>query len=311
MLNFIARKDIGVYKTIYEEDVSNFIQVCSSDIFKTENKFELITDKNEIRKILDEKYSSKSRTEEYTSGLPSATVISSGLYPLNLNQYDRNNSVNLLKWFNDKSKEEYDVQQEENKKSLENGTFIHKVLELAVTDKTRIFTRKNKLKDYVHEALESSDIKREIKDIESKREYLSVMSSEVLKQFFEFELQRIDCIFSEIFIKLPKIQGAIDLVFIRDGILHIGDYKSSKKSKSRNQLIDAGYLRQLWVYSEMLLEAGIISKKMYNELEFSLFFFNWNSYKSKVENFTKDEVGDSKLVCEYLLSWYWDMKNGI
>ncbi len=304
----IHRPDIDLYKTIYEEDEMNFIQVINSGVFQTENKFELITDKENIRKILNDKFSSKNRTEEYTQGLPSATIISSALFPMNLNQYAEKNDVALLRWFNDKDKEEYDLQQVENKKSTENGTFIHKVLELAILDDVRIFKKLNKLDDYINEALISQDVKREVLEIGDKKDYLNEMAKNVLGPFFESEFRNIDPIFSEIFLKVSKIQGSIDLVFMKDKQLYIGDFKSSKKPKSRKQLIDNGYLRQLYIYSVMMLEAGLITKKEYDNLNFCIYFFNWNSGRYSVQEFSKYEVDKSRLYVDYILDWYYKMK---
>ena len=77
---FLNRPDTDTYITIHREDENNFYEIVNSNIFNRENKFRLIKDKNEIKKILDSRYSSKNRGEEYTEGVPSATLISSALF---------------------------------------------------------------------------------------------------------------------------------------------------------------------------------------------------------------------------------------
>jgi len=304
----LYREDIGVYKTIHKEDKDNFYKIANSSIFQTENKFKLITQKENIKKVLEDNFSSKSRTEEYQSGLPSATVISSALFPYNLDIDSRSNQVSLLKWFNDKSKEEYEAQQLENKLSTDSGTFLHKILELAFTDNVRIFKRVNKLNDYIEEAIECKDIIKMINDFDNRKDYFRDMAKSSLDRYFKEEVKYIDPIFNEIFLNVGYIQGAIDLVYYKNGSMHIGDFKSSKKSKSRDQLISNGYLRQLYIYSVMLLDAGIITKKEYDSLNFEIFFYQWNSGRSKTEYFTKQEVDDNKLYVEYILKWYQEMK---
>jgi hypothetical protein len=94
----LYRPDIDEYKTIHHEDADLFYEIVQDNLFDKEdengvitkypNKIELITDKSKIKKVLEDKYSSKSRGEEYTPGLPSASVINS-LFPLNIDYKDR------------------------------------------------------------------------------------------------------------------------------------------------------------------------------------------------------------------------------
>ena len=74
---FLNRGDTDTYITIHKEDEQNFYDIINSGIFTKENKFRLIKDKAEIKKILEERYASRNRGEDYTAGLPSATLISS------------------------------------------------------------------------------------------------------------------------------------------------------------------------------------------------------------------------------------------
>lgn len=304
----LYRPDIEKYLTIHEDDKSNFFKIVEGNVFETENKFQLITKPEDMKEVLDTHFSSKNRTEEYESGLPSATVINS-LFPQCLDMNKKSNQVSLLRWFNDKTKEEYFAQQRENKVSTDSGTVLHKVLELALTDNVRMFKRTRKLNDYIEQALEDQEIIDMIKNFEERKDDFRNMSKNALSKFFENEIRYIDPVFNELFVNIGCIQGAIDLVFYKDKQLYIGDFKSSKKSASREQLISKGYLRQLYVYSIMLKEAGIITKKEFDKLQFEIFFFQWNSGRSRTEYFSKQEVDDeSELYVKYILKWYWQIK---
>ena len=97
---------------------------------------------------------------------------------------------------------------------------------------------------------------------------------------------------------------------IENGKLYISDFKTSKKSLSRNQVPDKGYLRQLYIYSRMLLANNIITKKEYDNLGFKIYFFNWNSGNSAIYEFDKKEVDKCSAYVNFILSWYWNIKNG-
>lgn len=306
---FLNRQDTDTYVTIHQEDEQNFYDIINSNIFQKENKFRIIKDKNEIKSILDNKYSSKNRGEEYTEGLPSATLISSALFPYNLDMHSSNNQVGLLRWNNDIDVSDMQAQKVTNKLSTDSGTFIHEVLELALGDKkARIFEKSRNLQKYIELVCNDKNIINMINNFDERKQYFVDMSTKVLSKFFQEELPRIDSIFNEIFIKNNYLQGCIDMVNYQDGKLYISDFKTSKKSMSYNQVASKGYLRQLYIYSRMLLDNNIITKKEYDNLGFKIYFFNWNSCKSAVYEFPKSEVDKSKGYVDFILSWYWSIK---
>lgn len=307
---FLNRGDTDTYITIHKEDEQNFYDIVNSGIFTKENKFRLIKDKNEIKKILEERYASRNRGEDYTAGLPSATLISSALFPYNLDTHASHNHVALLKWNNDIEVAEMQGQKISNKLSTDSGTFIHEVLELALKDReTRIFEKSKGLQKYINMVCEDKNIINLIENFEERKPYFVEVATNVLTKFFKEEIPIIDPIFDELFLVNKGLQGAIDLVNYKNGHLYISDFKTSKKSMSYNQVAGKGYLRQLYIYSKMLLHANIISKKEYENLHFQIYFFNWNSGNSAIYEFPKTEVDKSKGYCEFILNWYYKMRD--
>lgn len=314
----LHRKDIDEYKLVHLEDIEIFHDIINRNLFdkedsngnitRYENKLELITDKNKIKKVLSDKFSSRNRTEEYTAGLPSATVISSALFPLDIDYKKNGSKFPLLKWWNNTSLEDMNAQKVKNKLSTDSGTLIHAVLENAMNDvDTRIYTKKRSLDKYISMACESPDIIKMIDNFEERKFYFVEMAQKTLKKFFENDIEYITPVASELFINLPgKIQGAVDLLCYYKKRLTLLDYKTSKGSKSRNQLIDSGYVRQLYIYSRMLYLGGYISKKeLEQDFQGIIAFFNWNSYNSFIHEFTKEEIDKSKAYVNFVYSFYW------
>ena len=319
----LRRPDIDEYKFAHIEDIEIFHDIINNNLFDKEdangniirypNKLELITDKNKIRNVLSDKFSSRNRTEEYTAGLPSATVISSGLFPLNIDPKDRSSKFNILRWWNNTSLEDMNAQKIKNKLSTDSGTFIHAILENAMNDvDTRIYTKKRSLDKYIIMACESPEIIKMIDNFEDRKIYFIEMAQKTLKKFFENDIEHITPVASELFINLPgKIQGAVDLLCYYKKRLTLLDYKTSKGSKSRNQLIDSGYVRQLYIYSRMLYLGGYISKKeLEQEFNGVIAFFNWNSYNSFIHEFTKEEIDKCKAYVNFVYSFYWKTMTG-
>lgn len=307
---FLCRDDSQTYITIHKEDIHHYQDIILGDRFKTENKFRLIKDRAEIKKILEDRYSSKNRSSEYTSGLPSATLISSALFPYNLDPLSDKNKINLLAWNNDTPLEDLKAQKLKTKLSTDMGTTLHRVLELALTDKkTRIFDKSRSLDTYIEQALIDEEIVKMIDNLDNRKEYFREILQKTLKKFFAQELPNIDPVFNELFVVNKGIQGAVDLIDYKNGHLYISDFKTSKKSMSQNQVEGKGYLRQLYIYSRVLLNLGIISKKEYDNLKFKIHFFNWNSGNSATYEFDKKEVDKSEGYCRFILDWYYDMKD--
>lgn len=308
---FLNRPDTNTYITIHKEDEQNFLDIITDgQTFKKENKFRLIKDKDEIKHILETRYASNNRGEEYTAGLPSATLISSALFPYDLNPRSSHNQIMLLRWNNDIEVSDMSNQLITNKLSTDSGTFIHEILELALRDRnTRIFDKSRNLKKYIEEVCNDPNIINMIDNFADRKQYFVDMATATLSKFFQEEIPLIDPVFDEIFIKNKGIQGAIDLVNYKNKDLYISDFKTSKKSMSYNQVAPKGYLRQLYIYSRMLLHAKMISPLEYKNLKFQIYFFNWNSHKSACYEYTKSEIDKSKGYCEFILNWYFKMRD--
>ena len=307
---FLNRPDTETYITIHREDEQNFYDIVNSNVFQRENKFRLIKDKKEIKQILDSRYSSKDRGEEYTTGLPSATLISSALFPYNLDSHSQHNKIALLRWNNDIDVADLQSQKIKNKLSTDSGTFIHEILELALRDReTRLFEKARSIDKYIDMVCQDKNIIKMIENFDDRKEYFVDMSKRTLNNFFKNEISKIDAVYNELFVKNQYLQGSIDMVNYENGRLYISDFKTSKKSMSRNKVPEKGYLRQLYIYSRMLLANNIISKKEYDNLGFKIYFFNWNSNNSAVYEFDKKEVDKCSAYVNFILSWYWNMKN--
>lgn len=308
---FLVRDDTKTYLTIHKEDEQNFKDLVNSNYFHKENKFRLVKDRDEIRQILEDNFSSKNRGEEYTTGLPSATLISSALFPYNLDSHVYGNKIALLRWHNDTDFEDLQNQKVKNKLSTDSGTLCHKVLELSLQDKkTRTFDKQKNIKKYIEKACEDKEIVKTIENFDTRKDYFESMSMNTLNKFFKNEIKKLDPIFDELFLKNEYIQGSIDLVAYRNGELSCIDFKTSKHSMSQKQAAEKGYLRQLYIYSRMLLRAKVISPKEYENLKFVIYFWNWNSGNSAVYEYDKKEIDRNKGYVDFILSWYWSIKNG-
>ena len=309
---FLYRTGTNKYLTIHREDLNKFKEISKNFTRKLsngervpcENNFRVITDKKEIKQILEDNFSSKNRGSENTTGLPSATLISSALFPIDVEK-----EFNLLNWHNSIPADEYNMQQITNKLSTDSGEFCHEVLELAFGDKkTRLFDKKNRLEIYIDEICKNGKVNRIIDNFSDRKDYFKNMAMQTLGKFFQTEFCNIDPIFNELFLKTKYIQGCIDMINYKNGHLYISDFKTSKKSCSRAQIPHKGYLRQLYIYSRMLLDNNIISKKEYDNLHFQILFFNWNSHNSAVYEYTKEEIDKCRAYVRFILQWYHKIK---
>lgn len=314
----LCRGDIQEWKTIHAEDVEIFHDIVKNDLFdkedkngvitKYENRLELITDKAQIKKVLDEKFSSIGRGEPYQDGLPSASVINA-LFPMSIDYKDRGSKFNILRWWNNTSLEDMNAQKIKNKLSTDSGTFIHLVLQLACEDDTRLYTKKRSLDKYIELACQSQEIIDMINNFEDRKQYFVDMASNTLKRFFETELEKIDPIANELFFNTGKIQGTIDMVNYYNGRLCVSDFKTSKGSVSRNQIIDKHYLNQLLIYADALYDIGFINKKEREELDYFIYFWNWASYNSATYQYSKEEIEKWRAYNSFIMNWYTEIKN--
>jgi hypothetical protein len=316
----LHRPDIDEYKTIHAQDAEIFHDIVKNNMFDKEdeygnvirrqNNLELITDREQIRDVLDRKFSSRSRTSEYTHGLPSATVISSALFPMNIDYKQPQSKFNILRWWNNTSLEDMNAQKLKNKLSTDSGNFIHKIIEITFLSEDRNYVKKRSLDKYIQMACESPEIIQEINNFEDRKFYFVEMAQKTLAKFFNNEIEKIYPIFSEIFLRCKNIQGAIDGLLYKGGQLILGDIKTSKKSMSKNQVADKGYLRQLFLYREMLLEQKIITLSEYSSMAYEIFFFNWTSYNSTTYRFEKEDIDKCEAYCRFVLNWYWSIMSG-
>ena len=135
MFVLIKNKITGEYNTIYKRDVQEFKNLYN--FFKSDPKlpenstpdfnFEIIEDLGEIKKILEDKFTSKGRGGEYNENAPSCTNIAYNLFPMFINS-----DKFLLRWKNNTPLKE---QEGDKEHILQKGTWCHKILELWVTDK--------------------------------------------------------------------------------------------------------------------------------------------------------------------------------
>lgn len=314
----LYRKDIGETKTIHKEDAELFHEIVNNNLFdkedketgvitRYENKLELITDKAQIKKVLDEKYSSKHRGGPYQDGLPSASVISS-LFPMDIDYRSRTSQYNLLRWWNNTPIEDINAQKVKTKLSTDTGTFIHLILQYACEDQTRIYIKKRSLSKYIQMACEDKEIIDMINNFEERKQYFIDIANKTLQKFFDNEIEKIYPIANELYFNTGKIQGTIDLINIRFGNLCVSDFKTSKSSVSRNQVVDKHYLNQILIYADSLYDIGYITKKERENICYFIYFWCWSSFNSAIYEYTKDEVEKCRAYNKFIIEWYFNAK---
>ena len=118
MIRLLKHKHLKKYKTIWTKDTLKLCELLLNEkMFNhydfLETNWEFVNDKEEVKLILDENFSSRNRTEEYEIGLPSATVIGDSLFPVNLV-----GEIYKLSWLNNTSPDDIKSQEENNLISL-------------------------------------------------------------------------------------------------------------------------------------------------------------------------------------------------
>lgn len=251
------------YITINKSDANRFIGLVNFFECGIENfNFKIIKDEKKTKEILDTLFSSKNRGGKYDTSMLSVTNVVSNLFPSNLfkEQY-------LLRWQNNVHEGELALTNAQSKISLKNGTYIHKILELWVTDTEsranehrhreyakrlqKFYARQNDkgrkinkgkphyLNDFLNKYV-STEIEKYIYQAKTDEEIIKLGCDEktlancehlartCLIEFIKNELLAVDCIFSEIFLKTKGyIQGSIDLVGMQDNKLIIIDFKTT------------------------------------------------------------------------------------
>ena len=317
MITLLRHRDLNKYKTVWTKDVPRLTemffngQMFRRDGFKT--RWEIVQDKQEVKKILEDNFSSKGRGVEYTEGLPSGTVITSSLFPVDLTT-----ELFKLTWLANEDLDKIKEQEKTNLISLEMGTYIHKCLELwAVSD---IPMAKRNFEEILEQVREDKEILCKVKnfstDIEKRMRY-EQCARNIIPKFIQEHLCKFDIIGSEIFMNTGKIQGSVDLLATKRGEYYLIDHKTTRrvykmtggrKFSSPKDMID--YERQICLYSDMLIELGIIPKSERDKINYRIYQFHLISDEYKEFRFENSEIqkhiNDIRLVEE----WYWGIKNG-
>lgn len=347
MFVLIKNKITGEYNTIYKKDVQEFKNLYN--FFKTDSKlkenqsidfnFEIIEDLNDIKKILEDKFTSKNRGIEYNEDLPSVTKI------ISLCPFDINSDKFLLMWKNNTPL----LEQEGDKEHiLKKGTWSHKILELWVTDREArkkdipIITQLKMLKNtkrkskkilkqidnkiisdirrYIQIAYKDDEILRKIPNIDELKEELEFLAIKCLPDFIKEELIFTDLVYSEIFLCENNIQGSVDLCCYRDNKFTIFDFKTTnsldkntgkpKFKKNSPQYLKA-YAQQLYVYNKLLKETKMINLLPNEYPEFKIVQIHLLNGQYKIFEISKGLVESQGKVVEKVLKWYWNTRNGI
>jgi len=268
----IHNSNINSYFTINKKDKMAFLSLIDNFFEDDDNVFRIIYDKDELNKILNDRFLSKNRGEKYNEEYTSVTKIVGDLFPMDLDK-----SRGLIYWAKNISKEDYALQQEINEECQNKGTYLHAVIE-------------HILKDKKHYSL---------RDIQSHINNQAVEQNQLCsKALFEYpkykdkgknnwlnnELPYIDTIYSELFIKDDELglQGTLDGLLIYNKILTLWDLKSTSKIDKKTQKgvhktpsTMNNYHRQLAMYSYLLEKHGYITKKEFQDLAFKIDCFHW------------------------------------
>lgn len=271
----MRHKTYGEIKSIGKEDEYHLSQYWL---------FEVIKDPYEIRDILDEKYSSKNREEPYDKNTPSVTNITDSLYPINWEDSER-----LIYWLNYKTKEQHLATASKSEKSLARGTSLHKMLELYLKDNHGIGDKS--FAEYIYDPVITDE------DLMIK----------TLERFRDAQKGKFKPIAIEKFIKLPYIQGTVDLLCEYDGRLTLCDWKTAA-DKYSDKIKIKKYYRQLYQYGEMMCEDGVLTKKELENLDYKIFQFNFSTARYKMFVPTKEEIYSEAAGVQEVISWYHNMK---
>ena len=347
MFVLIKNKITGDYKTIKRKDIEDFKNLY--DFFKKDPKlpegvtpsfnFDIIEDRNEIKKILDDKFTSKNRGEEYDENLPSVTKIIS-LVPMSINT-----DKFLLRWQNNT-----DISEQDKDKSiiLSRGTWCHKILELFVLNKDDrnkekpLITHLLKVKDnkkaskkilkqidskilsdirkYINIAYKDEEIIAKIPNINEIKEELEFLATKCLPEFIKNELIFSDTVYSEIFLSIENtIQGSVDSVVYKGGVFSIVDYKTTSsvvkktgkpKFKQNSSECLAIYARQLYLYNKLLKHNKMTHLFNDENPKYEIIQIHLISNKYKKFDISEGLVASQGKIVEKVLNWYWDIRKG-
>lgn len=334
MFALIHNKLTDEYNTIYEKDVNDFLEL--RNFCQTDFKYEVIKNRKKIKEILEDKFTSKGRGEEYNEDLPSSTKIAYSLFPVDLYK-----DKFLIRWKNDTPLLEQDNNKEE---TLNKGTIVHSILEHYICDKEgrkkdkpiieqlKILQKSKKpslkiqqqienkiindIKKYAEESFNDSEILRKIPDIQETKDFYLDFALKCLPDFIKRELIFIDLVYSEIFISMDNfIQGSIDLVCYYNNKFSIWDYKTTSsvdkntgkpKFKTKSQL--APYARQLYIYYKLLQNSGMTHLYGDGLPSFNIIQLHLISGEYKKFDIPQELVKKEGKTVDKVLQWYWAIR---
>lgn len=339
MFVLIHNKMTNEYGTLYQNDIEDFYSI--KKICETDFKYEVISDRDKIKAILEDKFSSKGRGEEYNEDLPSSTKIAYSLFPVNICK-----DKFLIKWKNDTPV----IEQNSNKEdTLNKGTIIHSVLEQYICDKearkkdkpiieklkilkntkkpSKIIQEEidNKIKEdikkYLDKTFTDAEIKRKIPNIDDYRESFTDVAVKCLLSFIKEELIFTDLVYSEIFVSIEDfIQGSIDLTCYYNNEFSIWDYKTTSsldkktgKPKFKNKSQLAPYARQLYIYYKLLKNSKMAHLQLEEPFhpQFNIIQLHLISGEYKKFDIPFDLIKKEGKIVDEVLEWYWAIRKDL
>lgn len=346
MLILVRNKNTDEIFSIYRKHKYAFLHLekfFNSDLKEGEPpvpfNFELIEDPKEIRQILEDKFSSKGRGEEYDEDLPSVTRIAYQLQPV-----DPYAEKFLIRYWNNTPATEEGA--ELSYETLTLGSLTHKIFELFILDKTerqrdKILLDKIKvlqqckkpskklekqindkiIKDvtrYAEQALVDPEILHKAPDVKRFETEFKELALKALPDFIKNELLYTDLVYSEIYLATDRIQGSIDLCCYRNGQFTIADYKTTRsvdkksgkpKFKTPSQAYPY-YSRQLAIYNYLLNENNM-SHVSGDELpNFVIYQIHLTGGTYKKFEIPKQYVKEATKQVQKVLDWYWCTRQG-
>ena len=309
----LKNETLGKYKTIWEKDLDLYYKkIWDERLFRQyaplKTRWEIVKDHDEIRHILEENYSSKGRGAEYEEGLPSGTVISSSLRPINMQK-----DLFKLTYLNNVDEEEFRQNELRSKEALYAGSFFHKCLELWLI--SPLPKEKRNIDDIIELALNDEEIKIKVPNIKDREVKYKLFAKETLPKFIQEIICRYDLVGSEIYLNTGKLQGSVDVLLKRNGKFVLGDFKTTsalnhktQKRKFSSYSTLGDYIYQLAVYTDMLINQGYIPECELNNIEYRIWQFHLVSHEYKEFILPNEDVTSKIKECKEILNWYWEMK---
>lgn len=320
MITLIENKVFNKHRTVWTKDVKRFLTMLDNErkfinyetcncnkpcLCSPEARWKVVEDLDRVKYTLDTNYSSNNRTEQYEVGLPSTTVICDILFPVNLKE-----EIYKLSWLNNVAVDVYKEKEQYNLQSMRFGTYIHKILELYLTDKRKYYNRN--IDSLIQKARTDEEVLRAFPDFNDNRIEIETIARDVLDKFLKDELCKYECVSSEQFFNSGRLQGSVDFVGMHNNTLYINDFKTTRatyptgtrKFGTPSQM--SSYHRQLCSYWNELTNADLIPKT--NNVAFKIFQFHLLSNEYKIFKVEKNMITKWNDEINIVLDWYWQMK---